>query len=104
VDNFMCLGVPMQVIETDGWTARCSGRDGERLLRLTTLAEEVAPGDWVLAHMDSAVQLLTEEEAETVAAALDAIAATLNGEDHEALLARVMAGVELPSQREDSLQ
>ncbi len=91
----------MQVIETDGWTARCVGRDGERILRLTTLAEDVSPGDWLLAHIDSAVQTLTPEEAASVEAALEAIALTLEGGDPEAALARVMEGVILPSQQQD---
>lgn len=100
----MCLGVPMQVIESDGWFARCRGRDGaERVLRLTTLAEEVAVGDWLLAHMDSAVQKLTEDEAAEVGSALAALAASLQGDSAtaDALLADLMAGVVLPSQRED---
>lgn len=97
----MCLGVPMQVIETDGWFGRCAGRGEERVLRLMMLVEDVAPGDWVLAHMDSAVQVLTAEEAATVNAALDVIAVTARGGDAGALLDRVMAGVPLPSQQAD---
>lgn len=95
----------MQVIESDGWFARCRGGDGaERILRLTTLAEEVAPGDWLLAHMDSAVQRLTEEEAAEVGSALAALAASMRGDaaTADALLADLMAGVVLPSQREDA--
>ena len=43
----MCIGIPMQVIETDGRHAWCEGR-GERRRINTALVGTVVPGGWLL--------------------------------------------------------
>jgi hydrogenase expression/formation protein HypC len=60
----MCLGVPMRVIEIDGFTARCEARGIERKASLFLLQHEnVQPGDLVMIHVGNAIQKMTEEEA-----------------------------------------
>lgn len=74
----MCVGLPMQVVETGSGTALCERR-GERTHLDTLLVGGVAPGDWVLAFQGSAVRTLTAEEAAQTDAALDALEAVMGG-------------------------
>ncbi len=75
----MCIGIPMRVIESDGFTALCEGRAGQRRINVM-LIEGAEPGAWVLTHVGNAVRLLEEEEASQINEALDALAAALNGD------------------------
>jgi hydrogenase expression/formation protein HypC len=60
----MCLGVPMRIVESDGYTARCEARGVERSVSLFLLQHEaVAPGDHVMVHLEQAVRRMTAEEA-----------------------------------------
>jgi len=60
----MCLGVPMRVVELDGFVARCEAKGIERSVNLFLLQhEEIAPGDHVMVHVGYAIQKMTEEEA-----------------------------------------
>ena len=60
----MCLGVPMQVVEHDGLTARCEAKGIERTVSLFLLQhEEIAPGDHVMVHVGYAIQKMSEAEA-----------------------------------------
>ncbi|CAO3379341.1 HypC/HybG/HupF family hydrogenase formation chaperone [Azospirillum argentinense] len=76
----MCLGIPMRVLETDGFTARCAGRGEERRVNVM-LIEEVPEGGWVLVHLDRAVRVLEAEEVEPLNRALDAILLAARGEN-----------------------
>ena len=75
----MCIGIPMRVIESDGFTALCEGRGGQRRVNVMLL-DGVEPGAWVLIHLDSAVRLIEPEEAAQIDEALEALSAALNGE------------------------
>jgi len=60
----MCLGVPMQIVELDGFLARCEAKGIERTVSLFLLQhEEIAPGDHVMVHVGYAIQKMSEEEA-----------------------------------------
>ncbi|MBK4717396.1 HypC/HybG/HupF family hydrogenase formation chaperone [Azospirillum sp. YIM DDC1] len=85
----MCLGIPMQVLETDGFTARCTGRGEERRVNVM-LIEEVREGGWVLVHLDRAVRPLEVEEVEPLNRALDAILLAAKGENVDHLFADLM--------------
>ena len=76
----MCIGIPMRIVESDGFTALCEGR-GERRRVNVMLLEEAGPGQWVLIHLSNAVRLLEEQEALQINEALDALMAALNGEE-----------------------
>lgn len=60
----MCLGIPMQIVEINGYTARCEARGVERDISLFMLQDEsVAPGDYVMVHVGYAIQKITEQDA-----------------------------------------
>jgi len=59
----MCMGVPMEVVEVDGFLARCQALGSTRDVNLMLLGDEpVKPGDHVLVHLGMAVRTLTPEE------------------------------------------
>lgn len=86
----MCLGIPMQVLETDGILARCGGRGEERTVNLL-LVGEVAVGGWVLVHLANAVRELEEDEVGPLNDALDAILLAARGENTDHLFADLIA-------------
>ncbi|MCG7907033.1 MAG: HypC/HybG/HupF family hydrogenase formation chaperone, partial [Candidatus Thiodiazotropha taylori] len=48
----MCLGIPMQIKEIDGFTARCEAKGVEREVSLFMLQhEELAADDFVVVHV-----------------------------------------------------
>ena len=60
----MCLGIPMQVKNIDGFLARCEAKGVERDVSLFMLQDdEVAVGDYVMVHIGYALQKMTEQEA-----------------------------------------
>lgn len=60
----MCLGVPMRIIEINGFAARCEARGIERKASLFLLQhEELKVGDLVMIHVGNAIQKMSEEEA-----------------------------------------
>ena len=73
----MCLGVPMRIIESDGFCALCE-RLGEQRRVNVMLIEDVPVGACVLVHINNAVRLLDEEEASLINEALDELASALD--------------------------
>lgn len=62
----MCLGIPMQVKQVDGFTAQCEAKGVQREVSLFMLQhEQVAEGDFVVVHVGYAIQKVSREEAET---------------------------------------
>ncbi len=62
----MCLGIPMQVKDVDGFAARCEAKGIERDVSLFILQDEtVKPGDFVVVHMGYATQRISPREART---------------------------------------
>lgn len=60
----MCLAIPMQVVEIDGYNARCEAKGVSREVSLFMLQDEpVAIGDYVMVHVGYAIQVMTEQEA-----------------------------------------
>ena len=60
----MCLGIPMQICEIDGFTARCEARGVERDVSLFMLQHEpLGVGDHVVVHVGYAIQKITPQEA-----------------------------------------
>ena len=60
----MCLGVPMRIVEIDGFNARCEARGIERRASLLQ-HEDIQVGDMVMIHVGNAIQKMSEEEAMT---------------------------------------
>ena len=62
----MCLGIPMQVMEINEFTARCEAKGIERDVSLFMLQHErVDVGDFVVVHVGYAIQKVTPAEART---------------------------------------
>ena len=60
----MCLGIPMQITQIDGFYAQCEAQGVTREVCLLLLPEgEVAVGDFVLVHVGYAIQKMSEAEA-----------------------------------------
>ena len=84
----MCLGIPMQILEIDGFNARCEAKGVSREVSLFLLqGEEPAVGDYVMVHVGYAIQKMTPQEARSawelfdeVLAAEDSLATS--GGDH----------------------
>jgi hydrogenase expression/formation protein HypC len=64
---YMCLAIPMQIIESDGQTACCISSGGiRREVSLYLLSPgSVAPGDFVIVHVGYAIQKIVSCEAQT---------------------------------------
>ena len=64
--SVMCLAVPMQIQEIDGFMARCSAKGIERDVSLFMMQEDnLAIDDFVVVHVGYAIQKLTPQEAQT---------------------------------------
>jgi hydrogenase expression/formation protein HypC len=60
----MCLGIPMQIKQIDGFNARCEAKGVERDVSLFMLQHEpLADGDFVIVHVGYAIQKVTPEQA-----------------------------------------
>jgi hydrogenase expression/formation protein HypC len=81
----MCLGVPMRVLECDGFVARCEAKGIERSVSLFLLQHEaIAPGDHVMVHVGYAIQKMSEEEAAGSWALFDEMLAAEDGQSRDA--------------------
>ncbi|WP_085318033.1 HypC/HybG/HupF family hydrogenase formation chaperone [Derxia lacustris] len=72
----MCMGIPMQVVSAGERLAQCLGRGELREVNIA-LVGAVAPGDWVLVFIDSAIEIIDAGRAAEVNATLDLLAAAL---------------------------
>ncbi len=60
----MCLAIPMQIVEIDGFKARCEAKGVERDVNLFMLQDDmVHPGDFVMVHVGYAIQKVSAQEA-----------------------------------------
>lgn len=60
----MCLGIPMQIVGIDGFTARAAAKGVERDISLFLLQDALpAVGDFVIVHVGYAIQKISEEDA-----------------------------------------
>jgi hydrogenase expression/formation protein HypC len=76
----MCLGIPMQIKQIDGFNARCEAKGVEREVSLFMLQHEpLASGDFVIVHVGYAIQKVTPEEAATAWEIYDEMLALENG-------------------------
>ena len=70
----MCLGVPMQIVEIDGFTSVCEAHGVRRTVSLFMIQDDgVAVGDHVMVHVGYALRRMTEAEARSVWELLDAV-------------------------------
>ena len=79
----MCLGIPMQIVAIDGYTARCEARGVERDVNLFMLQDDsVTPGDFVMVHVGYAIQVISEQDARSSWELFDEILAAEGQSSH----------------------
>ena len=62
----MCLGIPMQIVEINGYVANCEAKGIHRDVNLFMMQDEaLAVDDFVVVHVGSAIQKITPQEAQT---------------------------------------
>lgn len=75
----MCLGIPVQVIESGEHFARCLGRDGAEVRIDLALVGPQPPGTWLLTFLEAAREIIEPERAAAINAALAALSAAHDG-------------------------
>ena len=77
----MCLGIPMEILSLQPFSAHCAAKGVEREVGLLMLQhEQFQPGDFVMVHMGQAIEKISREEAMAAWALYDEIfAATAAG-------------------------
>lgn len=62
----MCLGIPMQIREINGFMATCEAKGVYRDVSLFMLQDEgLETGDFIVVHVGYAIQKITPQEAQT---------------------------------------
>ena len=62
----MCLGIPMQIMAINGYTAHCEARGVVRDVSLFMLqGENLEAGDYIVVHLGDAIRKITAQEART---------------------------------------
>lgn len=89
----MCLGIPMQVVESNEFTALCERRGEQRRLNMMLIGPQPV-GTWVLAIMDHAREVLEPERAQQIDEAVSGLEAAMRGETD---LDGFFADLQLPS-------
>jgi hydrogenase expression/formation protein HypC len=74
----MCIGVPMQVIEKRSRYALCRTRSESREIDMALVGEQ-PEGSWVLVFLDTAREVLSEDEAAKITNALEALLLVAQG-------------------------
>lgn len=75
----MCIGTPLQVVDSEGVYAVCEARGRSERLDMQIVGEQ-PPGTWVLAFHGAARRVMTETEARETWDALDALQIALAGD------------------------
>lgn len=78
----MCLGIPGEIQEIDGLTARAEFWNVEKEVRLDIVGEEVEPGDYVLNHAGFAIRKIPDDEVEET---IELYESLLAGDEDDAL-------------------
>lgn len=73
----MCLGIPMQIKQIDGFMARCEAKGVERDVSLFMMQDEqLQQDDFVVVHVGYAIQKISPQEARTAWELYDQMLAT----------------------------
>jgi hydrogenase expression/formation protein HypC len=74
----MCLGVPMQVVETHGLMALCAAADSTETVDMALVGAQPR-GAWVLVFLGAAREVLDADTAERISRALGGLRALMSG-------------------------
>lgn len=78
----MCLGIPGEILEIDGQTARAEFWNVEKAVRLDIVGDDVEEGDYVLNHAGFAIRKIPDDE---VAETMELYESLLSGDEEDAL-------------------
>ncbi|MFB6085880.1 MAG: HypC/HybG/HupF family hydrogenase formation chaperone [Halodesulfurarchaeum sp.] len=78
----MCLGIPGEIVEIDGQTARAEFWNVEKAVRLDIVGDDVEVGDYVLNHAGFAIRKIPDDE---VAETMELYESLLSGDEEDAL-------------------
>jgi hydrogenase expression/formation protein HypC len=79
----MCLAAPARVVSINGNEAAVDYSGVRTTVRLDTLSESVAVGDYVLIHTGFAIQRLSKEDAEETLRLFDELVSSLDDANRE---------------------
>lgn len=86
----MCIGVPMRVLAVSGEAARCADAQGRETAAIDlSLIDDVTPGTWLLTFLGAAREVIDDERARQVNAALDGVRAAMAGDALDAAFADI---------------
>lgn len=74
----MCIGTPMQIVESSDFSARCAADGTEAQVDLSLVGPQ-EKGTWVLVFLGSAREVLTAEDAQRIRDAHTALRAAMTG-------------------------
>lgn len=74
----MCVGIALRLVSIDGIVGTAIDGDRPELVDLS-LTPDAKPGDWVLSFLGASRSILSQDEAMKIRAALDGLAALMNG-------------------------
>ncbi len=75
----MCIGLPMQIVDSGFGFARCEGMGMTRVVD-TLLIGDQPSGTWVLVFLNSAREVLSEEGARKIGDAISAVEQVMNSQ------------------------
>ncbi len=75
----MCIGIPMQIVESRDGFAICRSQDGLHRIN-TLLVGEQRAGTWLMTFLGSAREVLTPEAAAQILDALQAVQLAMQGD------------------------
>ena len=62
----MCLGIPMQIMSIDGYTAHCEAKGVTRDVSLFMMQDDnLEIDDFIVVHVGYAIQKISEQDAQT---------------------------------------
>ena len=76
----MCVGQPLQISAIDGIAGTASNGDLHEVIDLS-LTPEAQVGDWVLSFLGASREVISEDDAQKISAALDGLRALMVGDD-----------------------
>ena len=76
----MCLGIPMQILAVDGIAAQATDGETETLIDLS-LTGPLEAGTWVLSFLGAAWEVIEEDEALKIKAALGGLRNLMEGRE-----------------------
>ena len=83
----MCIGIPLQIIESGPSVARCRDADGQQFEIDMMLVGEQPAGTWVLTFLGAAREVISSQRADEIQRALLALNQALHGESFDHLIA-----------------